>query len=139
MAKRRLISASVWTLVGLVLLGAALVGCGPAKQAPAGQANLVGEWTSPDTAGKNASLSDITFYPDGRFRYAGRSAIGGLVAFGGTYQQGQDAGTPTVKLVFADFPDRPTSWYYQLDGNTLKVSTVRGNLTNGSALTFKRK
>ena len=133
MVKRWLIGASVAVLL-CALLGGVLVGCAPKKPA-----SLVGEWTSPDTAGMNASLSDITFYSDGRFRYAGKSAIGSPVAFGGTYQTGADSGAPTVTLVYSDFPDRPTSWYYQLEGNTLKVSVVRGNLTNGSALTFTRK
>ena len=138
MLKRWLIGAGV-ALLGVALLGLALAGCAPAKPAPAEQASVVGSWTSPDTSGKNANLSDLTFYADGRFRYAGKSAIGGLVAFGGTYKMGSDSGAPTITLVFADFPDRPTFWYYQLDGNTLKVSGVRGNLTNGSALTFTRK
>jgi len=136
--KRWLIGASA-ALLSVALLGLVLSGCAPGKQASANQPSVVGSWTSPDTAGKNANLSDLTFYADGRFRYAGRSAIGGLVAFGGTYQMGSDSGAPTITLVFADFPDRPTFWFYQLDGTTLKVSGVRGNLTNGSALTFVRK
>ncbi|MDR3686434.1 MAG: hypothetical protein P4L93_05725 [Coriobacteriia bacterium] len=139
MLKRCMIGASVLALLGVALLGCAPSKQAPAKQPPAKQASLVGQWTSPDTAGKDASLSDITFFADGRFRYAGKSAIGSPVAFTGTYQTGSNSGAPTVTLVYADFPDRPTFWYYQLDGNTLKVSAVLGNLTNGSALTFTRK
>jgi hypothetical protein len=124
-------------LLVLALSVGALAGCvAPATEKPV---SLVGEWTSPDTAGKVASLSDLTLRADGTFRYAGKSAIGGPVAFGGTYQLGDDVGSPCIRLVYADFPDRPTVWYYRLDGKQLLVSTVKGNLTNGSALTFMRK
>lgn len=122
-------------MVALMFVFAAVVaGCAPAKPA-----SLIGTWTSPDTAGKNATLSDLTLYPDGRFRYAGKSALGGPAAFGGKYQTGVDKGLPWIRLVYADFPDRPTVWYYKLEGDKLTVSAVRGNLTNGSALVFMRK
>jgi hypothetical protein len=126
---------AVGLLVALLLVGAALFACAPAKPAP----SLVGEWASPDTAGKTASLSDLTLKADGQFRYAGKSALGGPVAFGGTYQTGVEAGTPWIRLIYADFPDAPQLWYYKLEEKQMLVSAVKGNLENGSALVFTRK
>jgi hypothetical protein len=121
-------------VVALLVFAVALLGCSAGAKP-----GLVGEWRSPDTAGKSASLSDLTLFADGRFRYAGENALGGPVAFGGSYQTGVDAGTPWIRLVYDDFPDRPTVWFYKLEEKQLLVSAVRGNLTNGSALTFARR
>ena len=127
--------AATAVFLAFVLLAGALSACAPARPA----ASLIGEWTSPDTAGKVASLSDLTLFADGAFRYAGKSALGGPVAFGGTYETGVEAGTPWIRLVYADFPDQPTVWYYKLSEKRLLVSAVKGNLDNGSALTFTRR
>ena len=127
---RQRFAAMVCVLAALVVLCA----CTPSKPA-----SIVGAWSAPDTAGKNASLSELALSADGTFRYGGKNALGGPVAFTGTYQTGTDSGTPWLKLVYADFPDRPTVWFYRIEGDRLSVSSVRGNLDNGSALTFVRK
>jgi hypothetical protein len=140
-------------LVALVLVAAAimvLAGCGAgAKPTAATQPSaaptanpsqvLLGEWRAADTAGKSASLSDLTLSADGRFRYAGKNALGGPVAFGGTYQVGMVDGAQQIRLVYDDFPANPTLWFYKLEGSHLTVSTVQGNLTNGMALVFTRR
>jgi hypothetical protein len=119
-----------------VAVGAALAlgGCSAAAKP-----SLVGSWHAADTAGKAGSLSDLTLQADGHFFYAGRNALGGPVRFGGTYRTGVQNGAPWIGLAYDDFPGKPTIWFYKLEGTKLTVSTVQGNLTNGSALVFARQ
>jgi hypothetical protein len=111
----------------------------PTAVAPASAQALLGEWRAADTAEKSGTLSDLTLTADGRFRYAGKNALGGPAAFGGSYQTGVQNGAPWIRLVYDDFPTNPTVWFYELDGAQLSVSAMQGNLTNGSALVFTRR
>lgn len=120
-------------LAGTLLLFA-LAGCS-AKAKP----SVVGTWRAADTAGKRGSLSDLTLQSDGHFYYGGKNALGVSVRFGGTYRLGQQNGAPWIGLVYDDFPSRQTVWFYKVDDTQLTVSTVQGNLTNGSALVFTRQ
>ena len=115
------------------------VSSGSATAAPSGRAALVGEWRAAGTAGKPGTLSDLSLLPSGHFRYTGKNALGGKVTFGGSYEVGTVNGSPQIRLVYDDFPDTPTRWFYMLDGTRLSVSSVQGNLSNGSALVFTRR
>lgn len=117
-------------LVGVL----ALAGCS-AKAKP----SVVGTWRAADTAGKPGSLSDLTLQADGAFFYAGKNALGGPVRFGGRYTVGEQNGAPWIQLLYDAYPDRPTLWYYKIEGSQMTVSTVLGNLTNGSGLVFTRQ
>ena len=118
-------------LAGVVCV-LAMSGCGP-------KPTLVGRWEAQATSGKRASLSTLTLESDGTFRYAGKNALGGPVAFGGTYKLARTPSGPTLTLVYADFPNTPVTWYYALSRDELRVSTVLGDLKNGTALTFQRQ
>jgi zinc/manganese transport system permease protein len=135
--RRRLVGASAALMV-LVVLGALVVlpvaGCAPkAKQ------SVVGEWRAADTYGKAGSLSDLSLLADGHFYYGGKNALGGPVRFGGRYQTGEQDGAAWIRLDFDAYPNRPTVWFYRVDGDKLTVSSARGNLTNGSALVFTKR
>ena len=82
--------------------------------------------------------SDLTFSPAGHFRYSGLNALGRPVAFLGTYATGVDHGTGWIALYYDDYTGGPKAWFYMLDGQQLKVSAIRGNLTNGTAMVFTR-
>ena len=129
---RTLSRAATAALMALLVL--TLAACS-AKAKP----SVVGTWHAADTAGKSGSLSDLTLSANGHFFYAGKNALGGPVRFGGTYRLGEQNGAPWIGLVYDDYPGRPTVWFYKLDETHLSVSTVQGNLTNGSALTFTRQ
>jgi hypothetical protein len=123
----------VLALALAALLALAVCGC---KATPP---SVLGSWRVAETAGKPASLSDLTLTSDGRFRYAGRNALGGVVAFGGTYQTAMVDGSAVMRLIYDDNPTQPTIWYYRVDGNQLIVSSVHSDLTNGTALVFTRR
>jgi hypothetical protein len=125
-----------WRLAALALVALVALTLAGCKQSPP---NVLGTWHNADTAGKPASLSDLTLTPDGRFRYGGKNALGGNVAFGGNYQTAVVNGSAVMRLIYDDFPNQPTIWFYRVDGNQLTVSSVQGNLTNGSALVFTRR
>jgi hypothetical protein len=140
LAMPRWAAASAAVVVTLALASALLTGCALApKSGSARGATLVGNWRAADTAGQPASLSDLTLSANGQFRYGGKNALGGPVAFTGTYKTGVVEGTPWVALYYADYPDAPKLWFYRLEGDKLTVSAVRGNLTNGSALVLERQ
>jgi hypothetical protein len=92
-----------------------------------------------DTSGKAASLSELTLAQDGTFTYGGRNAHGVPVTFSGRYDMGTEQRGPWIRLTYSDFPDRPTVWFYRLAPDTLTVSAVRGDLSNGTALVFTRR
>ena len=125
---------SLWlaTALGALACLLALGACGP-------KPTLAGTWEAQAASGKPASLSTLTLRPDGTFRYAGKNALGGPVAFGGTYRVGRTPSGPTLTLVYADFPNNPVTWYYALSQDELRVSTLLGDLKNGTALTFQRQ
>lgn len=128
---RRARAATAIALAGVLALALALAGCAP-------KPSLVGTWEAPITSGKPGQLSTLMLNADGTFRYGGKNALGGPVAFGGTYKLGSADGAPTVTLDYADYPGRPITWFYSLTSDKLAVSTVRADLTNGTALTFER-
>jgi zinc/manganese transport system permease protein len=132
-AARAMVAAlALGALVALAMLP--LAGC-----APKARPSLVGEWRVADTYGKAGSLSDLTLQADGHFYYGGKNALGGPVRFGGRYQMGEQNGVGWIRLDYDAYPGRPTVWFYRLDGTRLSVSSVQGNLTNGSALVFTRR
>ena len=106
---------------------------------PAPKPSLEGSWVAQDTAGKSGTLSDLILAADGTFTYTGLNALGVPVRFAGTYQKGTSGVAPWIRLTYADFPDRPTKWFYRLEPQRLTVSTAVGNLRNGSALVFTRR
>jgi hypothetical protein len=123
-------------LLALAILALALsVGGCSAKAKP----GVVGTWRSADTVGKAGSLSDLTLNADGTFFYAGKNALGGSVRFGGRYRVGEQDGAPWMQLAYDDYPDRNVVWFYKIEGSQLSASTMRGNLTNGSAMVFTRQ
>jgi hypothetical protein len=124
----------VAALIATALLAAGLAGC-----APKAKPSLVGTWRAADTADKTGSLSDLTLQADGQFYYGGKNALGGPVRFGGRYQVGEHSGAGWIRLDFDAYPGRPTLWFYKIEGTQLTVSTVQGNLTNGSGLVFTRQ
>jgi hypothetical protein len=89
--------------------------------------------------GQPANLSDLTLTADGKFTYGGQNALGGPVKFAGTYNTGRSDLGPWIQLVFADYTDRQTVWYYTVSDKELAVSAIPGNLKNGSALVFTRQ
>jgi hypothetical protein len=121
-------------LLVVALLGAALAGCG-SKAKP----SVVGTWRAADTADKSGTLSDLTLQADGQFYYGGKNALGGPVRFGGRYRVGADKGADWIRLDYDAYPGRPTLWFYKIEGTQLTVSTVQGNLANGSGLVFTRQ
>lgn len=100
---------------------------------------LVGEWSAPATADKPANLSDLTLKADKTFVHVGKNALGGKVTFMGVYETGTSKEGPWVRLVYHDFPDRQVAWFYKIEGDKLYVSSLVGNLSNGTALEFTRK
>jgi hypothetical protein len=132
--KRLAVARALCALALIASIVVSLAACAPAEKP-----TLLGSWHAADTAGKSASLSDLTLTPDARFRYAGKNALGGPVAFTGSYRTGEDKGTPWIALIYDDYPDKPAVWFYSLEANQLTVSAQRGNLTNGSALVFTRQ
>lgn len=119
-------------MVGALLAGA-LSGCASGKQ------SLVGTWVASAATGKAANLSDLTLAADGTFKFVGKNALGGKVTFAGTYAMAKSSQGPTVTLTYHDFPSSPVVWFYAVDGKTLKVSNLPGNLKNGTALEFTRQ
>jgi hypothetical protein len=135
--------------IGLLLLAIALAvvvlsGCSAKKPAASAQTNidpakLVGTWTITETQNQPASLSDLTLRADGTFRYAGRNALGGPVAFGGRYKLGIYQNAPWIELFYDDYPDRATVWYFRMSDNELQVSPKAAELGRETALRFVRK
>jgi hypothetical protein len=116
------------------LFGALSAGCSAdAKQ------QLIGHWVAGATSGKAGTLSDLTLASDGTFLYEGKNALGGTVRFAGTYALGNASEGPWIELVYHDFPDKPITWFYKVDGTKLSVSTQAGNLKNGSAMEFTKQ
>ena len=123
----------------LLVVLAAIAVMAVACTSPAPKPSLEGSWVVQDTAGKPGTLSDLTLAADGTFTYAGLNALGSPVRFAGSYQKGTSGAAPWIRLTYADFPDRPTRWFYRLEPQRLTVSTAVGNLRNGSALVFTRR
>jgi hypothetical protein len=122
------------TLAIALLLGGLLSGCGDN-----GKRALVGHWVASSTAGKPGKLSDLTIAEDGTFLYAGQNAYGGTVRFAGTYELGSAKDGPWIKLVYHDFPNRPITWFYKRDGNSLAVSVAPNDLKTGTAMVFTKQ
>jgi hypothetical protein len=83
-------------------------------------------------------LSDIGFGQDGSFRHSGSNALGRPVNFGGRYQVGTSAVNSVIRLVYDDFPDKPTVWFFRLNGDTLTVAPSVADLDSETAIVFKR-
>ena len=92
----------------------------------------------PVAKGQPASLSEIGFAEDGTFRHSGSNALGLPVNFGGTYQLGSSAEGQVIRLIYADFPDRPTTWFFRLQGDRLTVAPSAEQLGTEEALVLKR-
>jgi len=51
---------------------------------------------------------------------------------------GSSAEGAVIRLTYDDFPDKPTTWFFKLDGDTLTVAPSRDDLQTEAALVFKR-
>ena len=123
----------------LLCTALAASGCGsPAQQAAAPTQSVVGLWTNAATKGQPASLSEIVFAADGSFRHSGNNALGLPVNFSGRYQVGSSAQGTAVRLVYDDFPDKPTEWFFRLDGDTLTLAPRAADFETEAAIVFRR-
>jgi len=133
---RRLRIAISSLLVCVVL---ACSGCGsrePKPQAPT--QSVVGLWTNAAAKGQPASLSEIGFGEDGTFRHSGNNALGMPVNFAGRYQVVTSTQGSVIRLIYDDFPDKPTALYFLLEGDTLTVAPRVEDLATEAATIYQR-
>ena len=114
------------------------VGCSPRAKAAAPPPSVIGLWEMASAKGKAASLSQIGFGSDGTFKHMGHNALGRPVTFQGIYRLGGSEQGPVIELTYDDFPDRPTRWFFRIDGNDLRVAVVAQDLNTENALEFTR-
>lgn len=123
-----------------VILCAALVvvGCSPPAKGAAPAPDVVGQWEIGSAMGKAASVSEIGFAGDGTFKHAGHDALGKPVTFQGVYAVGESEQGPVIQLTYDDFPERPTRWFFRVDGDELRVAPMPEDLDTENALEFER-
>jgi hypothetical protein len=128
--------------VAVVLLSVVLLvgGCtAPKRQEPVPTQSVVGLWTNAASKGQAASLSDLGFEDDGSFRHSGSNALGLPVTFGGRYVVGNSGEGSVVRLTYDDFPDKPTTWYFRLDGEALTLAPSVADLDSEAAVVLTRE
>ncbi len=127
-------------MASLLLCAAlAVTGC-TSRRAPGPDAtqSIVGLWKIEAAKGRPASLSEIGFGADGSFRHSGNNALGLPVNFGGRYEIGGSAKESVIRLTYDDFPDKPTTWFFRLAGDTLTVAPSAADLGTEAAIVFTR-
>ncbi len=126
--------------VALLCAGVVLGGCRSRRpEAAASAQDIVGLWTNVAAKGQPATLFEIGFDRDGAFRHAGSNALGRRVNFGGRYEVGSSAEGPFIRLTYDDYPDKPTTWFFRLEGDRLTVAPDSAALGTEAALVFKRE
>jgi hypothetical protein len=128
------------TLVVMLLCAAlAVTGCASRRsQGSDVTPSIVGLWKIEAAKGRPASLSEIGFGADGAFRHSGNNALGLPVNFGGRYEVGGSAKDSVIRLTYDDFPDRPTTWFFRLEADTLTVAPSAADLATEDAIVFTR-
>jgi hypothetical protein len=136
-------TATRWAAIAVgsaVLLAALLaLGCAPkATPASVDTRALVGLWTDAEARGIAGRLDEIQFREDGSFRHSGNNALGKPVNFGGHYQASRSAEGPFLRLIYDDFPEQTTVWFYRLDGDKLTVAPRAAELGSANSITWMR-
>jgi hypothetical protein len=129
-------------VLGVSVLCAALLlaGCTTrAKTEPVSSQSVVGLWVNAAVKGQPASLSELGLSEDGSFRHSGSNALGLPVTFGGRYEVGNSGEGSVVRLTYDDFPDKPTTWYFRLDGDKLTLAPSVADLDTESAVVLTRE
>jgi hypothetical protein len=125
--------------VGLLCVALAFTGCA-SRRSPGRDAtqSIVRLWRTEAANGRAAGLSEIGFGADGAFTHSGNNALGLPVNFGGRYEVGRSAKDSVIRLTYDDFPDKPTTWFFRLDGDTLTVAPSAADLGTEVAIVFRR-
>jgi hypothetical protein len=129
-------------VLGVLLICAVLLLCGCSskkKSEPVSAQSVVGLWVNAAAKGQPASLSELGFSEDGSFRHSGSNALGLPVTFGGRYEVGTSGEGSVVRLTYDDFPGKPTTWYFELDGNTLTLAPSVADLRTETAVVLTRE
>jgi hypothetical protein len=125
--------------VALLCAALSVTGCASRRSpGPDVTQSIVGLWKIEAAKGRPARLSEIGFGADGAFRHSGNNALGLPVNFGGRYEVGGSARDSVIRLTYDDFPDKPTTWFFRLEGDTLTVAPSAADLGTEAAIVFRR-